>query len=178
MRMRMLPEKHFNFDTLDWINHRLAGRAHLDSEQLSPILHFSLIWNLFETVACNRMASPTNIRRSVREAYDSDVLDVAKYQLYVEYFRERYLRNEPVQNIFTRLVMTNEESRRVVQMALVDGAGNAYDIVYALLLIAHRIRNNLFHGNKRLESLPAQTELFLAVNRLLSDYIEDIESLR
>ena len=48
------------------------------------------------------------------------------------------------------------------------------NIVYALLLIAHRIRNNLFHGNKGIDSLHTQTELFQVVNRLLSDFIENV----
>jgi hypothetical protein len=49
--------------------------------------------------------------------------------------------------------------------------------VYALLLIAHRVRNNLFHGNKKVESLPRQIDLFHTVNALLATYLEDIENL-
>ena len=52
---------------------------------------------------------------------------------------------------------------------------NLNNIVYALLLIAHRIRNNLFHGNKGIESLHTQTDLFRVVNRLLATFLEDIQ---
>ncbi len=45
--------------------------------------------------------------------------------------------------------------------------------VYALLLIAHRIRNNLFHGNKELPKLVDETDLFNYVNALLQQYIGD-----
>jgi hypothetical protein len=45
------------------------------------------------------------------------------------------------------------------------------NVVYALLLIAHRIRNNLFHGEKEVAILHAQAELFQAVNSLLASYL-------
>lgn len=83
-----------------------------------------------------------------------------------------------IEQAFGHLLMTNTESQTVVKRVLIGEAHDLNNIVYALLLIAHRIRNNLFHGNKRLESLHTQTELFHVVNRLLADYIEDSHPVR
>jgi hypothetical protein len=174
----MVAEELRNFDALKWIDRYFGGQAKIDYEQLRPILCFSLIWNLFETVACRRRATPDTIRRSVDHADQSGRLERTKYLRYVDYFRERYFRDGSIEHAFSRLLMTNTESQIVVRRVLIGEAQDLNNIVYALLLIAHRIRNNLFHGNKSVESLHTQTELFHVVNHLLSDFIEDIHPLR
>lgn len=163
-----------NFDAFDWIDRYFAGQATLDYNQLRPVLCFSLIWNLFETIACRRMANPNSIRQSVDHADQSGRIDPAKYAKYVTFFRNRYLTDGTVDDVFDRLLMTHAESRIVVRRVLNDETKDLNNIVYALLLIAHRIRNNLFHGNKEVSSLHLQTDLFQVVNRLLTDFIEDI----
>lgn len=52
----MTAEELGNFDALAWIDRHFAERARLDYDQLRLVLCFSLIWNLFETVACRRKA--------------------------------------------------------------------------------------------------------------------------
>lgn len=170
----MSPENFSTFDAFDWIDRYFARSANLNYEQLRPVLCFSLIWNLFETVACHRSANANSIRRAVDHADQSGRLDRAKYQDYVDYFKKRYLQNGSIEEVFNRLLMTNE-SRIVVKRVLLDEDHDLNNIVYALLLIAHRIRNNLFHGNKGVQTLHTQTELFCVVNRLLSTFIEDIQ---
>jgi hypothetical protein len=138
-----------------------------------------LIWNLFETHACQRNANLSSIRRSVDRAVESSRLSSDRYNQFVHYFRERYyLADEgKFETFFDRLMLTCPESQKVVKRALNGHASDVNDVVYALLLIAHRIRNNLFHGNKDVQSLPQQAELFTAVNSLLTTYLEDIENL-
>jgi hypothetical protein len=166
-------------DELQWIKSYLGVANSLDYAQMKPVLCFSLIWNLFETHACQRNANPSSIRRSVDHADKSGRLSLNKYKQFVDYFRERYyLANEDkFETFFNRLMLTHIESQKTVKRALNGDASDVNDIVYALLLIAHRIRNNLFHGNKDVQSLPQQVELFTAVNSLLTTYLEDIQNL-
>ena len=173
-----MPNNIENFDAIEWINGYFTGAVSIDFDHLRPILCFSLIWNIFETKACRRHATPASIRRSVEHADESGRLRREKYQTYLEYFRNRY---EPADNsietVFSQLLMTDGRSQEVVRRALLGESNDTNNIVYALLLIAHRIRNNLFHGNKAIESLPRQTDLFTVINSLLSVYLEDIENL-
>jgi hypothetical protein len=164
-----------NFDALAWIDRYFAEQARLDYDQLRPILCFSLIWNLFETVACRRMATVRSIRQAVDHADQAGRLDRARYSKFVMFFRSRYVRDGDIEHAFERLLMTNMESQVAVRRALMGEAQDMNNIVFALLLIAHRIRNNLFHGNKGVETLHTQTELFQVVNRLLATFIEDIQ---
>jgi hypothetical protein len=164
-----LPE----FDAFAWIRHHFAEQIDLDYDQLRPVLSFSLIWNLFETVACNTRANTTAIRRAVDAAHQAGPLDQPKYMQYVDYFKARYLRGGDLEGMFGRLMMTDTESQVVVRRVLMDETHDTDNIAYGLLLIAHRIRNNLFHGNKGIERLPGQTALFCVVNRLLTDFVAD-----
>lgn len=172
-----MPADIRDFDAIEWVNRFFQGAANLDFEQLRPILCFSLIWNLFETKACRRQANPDSIRRSVNFADESGRLRREIYQIYVDYFRNRYLENNSIEGAFRRLLMNDRNSQELVRRALSGEAHDLNNIVSALLLIAHRIRNNLFHGNKDVETLPRQTELFVVVNSLLATYLEDIENL-
>jgi hypothetical protein len=163
-------------DELQWIDRYFGAEGLLDYNHLRPILCFSLIWNLFETHACQRHANPTSIRRSVDRADVSGRLSLNRYERFVHYFRDRYLSDgETFDTFFDRLLLTHGESQTAVRRALSGQALDLNNIVYALLLIAHRIRNNLFHGNKDVQSLPQQTELFTSVNALLTTYLEDIQ---
>lgn len=173
-----MPDQIEEFDAMNWINDYFQGNVNLDFDQLRPILCFSLIWSLFETQACRRHATPESIRRSVDFADESGRLRREKYQRYLDYFRNRYLLlDNSIESAFAHLLMTDRRSQEVVRRALLGESQDLNNIVYALLLIAHRIRNNLFHGNKDVATLPQQTALFTVVNSLLATYLEDIENL-
>ena len=149
-----------------------------DYDQLRPVLCFSLIWNLFETVACRRMATIRSIREVVDHADQAVRLDRTRYTEFLNYFRDRYLHAGDIEEVFERLLMTDMESQVAVRRALVAEAQDLNNIVFQPLLIAHRIRNNLFHGNKGVETLHTQTKLFQVINRLLATFIEDITAER
>jgi hypothetical protein len=163
-----------NFDGINWLNMRFQ-HTNVDFAQLRHVLSFSLLWNLFETKACNRTANPNSIKRSVDAAVLENRLNHEKYLTYVIFFRNRYIdENNNFDNRFNNLGLTNEEHRQIVERTLQSNTNVLNSDVYALLLIAHRIRNNLFHGNKNIQFLESQTDLFKVVNNLLADYIEDI----
>lgn len=172
-----MPSQIEQFDAIHWINNYFQGTVTIDFDHLRPILCFSLIWNLFETHACRRHATIDSIRRSVDVADASGRLRREKYQRYLDYFRDRYVRDNSIESVFGRLLMTHNRSQEVVRRALLGESRDINNIVYALLLIAHRIRNNLFHGNKEVATLPQQTGLFTVINSLLASYLEDIENL-
>src|SRR6266446_10000687 len=70
-------------DELQWIDRYFGADGLFDYNHLKPILCFSLIWNLFETHACDRSASTTSIRRSVDRADTAGRLLLARYEGFV-----------------------------------------------------------------------------------------------
>lgn len=167
------------FDAITWINTHLNSAVQLDFEQLKPILCFSLLWNMFESKACKKWADKKTIRGNVNSADELGLLQTDRYREFIEFFKTRYVVNGSVDSALRALVFRDNdaESKDIVRRFLLGEYIDANNTVYSLLLIAYRIRNNLFHGNKDVELLPNQTELFTAINALLSTYLEDIANM-
>jgi len=163
------------FDVKAWLDVHFEGALPLEPENLEPILYFSLIWNLFEAKTCNRYARPESIRQSTDRACERGLLHLDKYQPFLDFFRSRYVKEGVIaDSVFTRLELRNQEGEQAIRDALLENSHDLNNLVYALLLIAWRVRNNLFHGNKGLKALPRQLDLFHTINHLLATYLDDI----
>ena len=163
-----------DFDAIPWINSHLNGAANLDFEQLKPILCFALLWNMFESKACDKNANQHSIIKSVQDADGFGLLKIERYEPILNFFKHRYVTFNTINDNFLGLQLTNQAAKKIVNDVLIENYFDLNNVVSALLLITHRIRNNLFHGNKNVESLPNQTDLFVMINFLLSRYLEDI----
>lgn len=160
------------FDPLAWINEYTNPTMSTTAEVLGPILQFSLMWNLFERDTCKRNANLASIRKSVRDSFAAGLLHAAQFKEHLEYFQSRSTQNgREVETYFLALLLTDKNAKRVVQGVLEGTLTDPENVVHALLLIAHRIRNNLFHGNKDVETLHSQVDLFKTVNSLLATYL-------
>lgn len=168
-----------NFDGIEWLNREfIFAGVDFHDPRLQPIYTFALIWNLFEKAACGRNASLSSIRQSVEKANKAGALHAANYMPYVEYFRGRYLEDKSIQNLAHQLRIKDDRSRELMKEVFVDNTRELDKVVGALLLIAYRIRNNLFHGEKELHFLYRQETLFRVINNLLTDYLTDIKNAR
>lgn len=150
---------------------------HISDATFGPILHFSLMWNLFERDACGREAKPANIERAVQAAFAEGNLSLDPFQEHLAYFRTRSQRDGmSIDRYLDALKMDNKNARHLVRGVLAGDLSDANNAVHALLLIAHRIRNNLFHGEKEVATLHSQADLFRAVNSLLATYLNVTKS--
>lgn len=130
------------------------------------------MWNLFERDACERNATPTNIEKAVKSAFAAKRLTLAPFEEHLEYFKNRGQRDGmTISSYLEALKMSHENSRHLVDGVLSGTLTDPNNAIYALLLIAHRIRNNLFHGEKNVAMLHTQAHLFRAVNSLLATYL-------
>ena len=81
-----------------------------------------------------------------------------------------------IERYLEALKMDNKNARHLARGVLAGDLSDANNAVHALLLIAHRIRNNLFHGEKEVATLHSQADLFRAVNSLLATYLNVTKS--
>lgn len=161
------------FDPLAWINEYTSPAISISSHEFEPILQFSLVWNLFERDACGKEANPTSIEKAVNEAFTGGRLDATRFEEHLQFFKERARMNGgTIEQFFAALILTNDRAKQVVRGALDGTLRDPNNLVYALLLIAHRIRNNLFHGNKEVALLHSQVDFFKAVNSLLATFLD------
>lgn len=166
-----------DFEPLAWVNEYTQIAVPISEVTFGPILHFSLMWNLFERDACLRQANPVNIEKAVQSAFTEGRLIMDPFQEHLEYFRTRSRRDGmSIDRYLDALKMDNKKARHLVRCVLAGDLSDPNNAVHALLLIAHRIRNNLFHGEKEVATLHLQADLFRAVNSLLATYLNVTKS--
>lgn len=172
-----MPIPKFNANT--WFAQFTADGAAIAAEELQPVLEFTLIWNLFEKLVCERNASLPRIRRHIEQAIERNKINGADYHPYVEFFKERY--QDPSEEFLISVLLSrgrppSRVDREDIKLVKTVFEGNYTDInnvVYALLFIAYRVRNNLFHREKAVDTLHLQKDLFETVNAYLSKYMSD-----
>ena len=161
------------FDLLAWVNAYTRPAVPVDAGTFEPILQFSLMWNLFEREACGKEASLMNIEKAVQKAFTEGKLSIEPFTEHLRYFRDRAQRDGmTIERYLNALKMSNQRARHLVEGVLSTTLSDPNNAIYALLLIAHRIRNNLFHGEKEVALLHSQAELFRVTNSLIATYLE------
>lgn len=150
------------------------------ADSLQPVLEFTLLWNLFERELHDRFVDARKIREVIEVHDNQGRLDSSAFEPHLEFFRERYpdfsqdeilhRRLSPAAHRRSRTAGFDEavNVRRVLNGELTDGA----NIIYALMYVAYRVRNNLFHGEKDVRTLHLQDDLFRTVNSYLAIYLE------
>lgn len=73
---------------------------------------------------------------------------------------------------FMRLRLRNNDDTTSIQRVLLGLTNNSCDIIKAIIMIIYRYRNNLFHGEKAIASLPMQKDNFINANKFLIACLE------
>ena len=157
---------------LVWINNFLSMRTHISREDIDSILCFSLIWNMFEGLICNKNASIPSMEAAIGELQRRGNLRIADYSDCLSYFIQRYVENGAVNYRFRHLRFRSRDREDLVRDVLEGREVNVPNILLALLIIVYRYRNNLFHGEKSLHDLPGQKDNFRTANQLLMIFME------
>ncbi len=167
------------FDAVTWFGKFTKESSTIASEDLQPVLEFTLIWNLFERELHNRFVRIRGIREHVDHRYNEGLLDKSAFQPHVEFFRVRYPEFEEEGHLANRLlpasrrnVLADLADTKIVEDVLSGESNDANNVIYALLFISYRVRNNLFHGEKDIYQLHLQRDLFATVNSILATYLE------
>lgn len=161
------------FDEIEWIMTFFDNSVDLRIEGIDRVRNFLLLWNLFETFACNKQADINSISLAVeainaREAIQSELLAD-----HLAYFADRYFNADGSQKeIFNGLKFrnraTDQAAKEAVLRTLIKQETNPKENLKSLLFILYRFRNNLFHGEKEVIRLNGQIENFIVANDLLT----------
>ena len=150
---------------IEWL--RTKGFASLPQEELDAILHFALLWSLFEAKVLDMRASASSILEvSTRWEHDG-LLKAASFRSDFLYFQSRYFENEEFTHNFASLNFRGNDNQQLVEAVLKGEKEDIGAITAALLIIVYRLRNNLFHGLKWADGIRGQLDNFTHANSLL-----------
>lgn len=125
-----------------------------------------ILWNLFEAkwFKCNFGRNKRNIQNI---HLTSDIFNQT-----LQYLQRRYITNGSTNERFMRLRLRNNDDTTSIQRVLLGLTNNSCDIIKAIIMIIYRYRNNLFHGEKAIASLPMQKDNFINANKFLIACLE------
>lgn len=162
---------------IDWLK-IYFDKPQLDEQELKPVLHFSLLWNLFEHTyfTDDRNLNPKRLLNLSDLSYNNlsdDCLNTT-----FNFFKDRYFPNNQIDNRFNTLrIDTNERNEQPSNYVICQSTFTAENPTKSnkaksVFLVIHRFRNNLFHGRKNPETLSIYEQPFKAINKFLINFIE------
>ena len=138
------------------------------SVEIGPeLLEFLILWNLFEKRLFNN-------RFSITEAIRKDVkVSSASLDATLAYFKKRYIENGQTNSKFDALSFRCKDRKNNVANILCDVPDVILNRSTAVQIIIYRLRNNLFHELKEVETLSSNKATFLIVNEFLLSCLEE-----
>ena len=163
---------------IEWLK-QYFDKPKLDEKSLIPVLHFSLLWNLFEHTyfTDDRHLTPARLS-NLSEISHSSISDECLNRVYI-FFKNRYFPENQLDQRFTTLRLdTTVRNGQVLsnfeycQNVLIDNNPSIVEKTKTIFLIIHRFRNNLFHGRKNPQTLNIYEQPFNEINLFLIHFIE------
>ena len=158
----------------DHINEYLDERINNDKEARELVSDFALLWNQYERTLFNSNHHLKDLRETLDFFNISINVDELFYR-FKEYLKKRKISYTPYElNEAYRIELKGEYYEKFARMIYTDCPE---DRLYILLIIAARVRNNMFHGTKGPWELPKQKELFRICNEVLMKVLEATNNL-
>jgi hypothetical protein len=157
---------------IDWLDKNAPGFAVLTVKEQKAIMHFSLLWSLFEAEVLHTNASANAILAIAHEWASTGHLCIESFEKSLAYFRTRYFPDDQPSEFFEGLRLRSNDNKGLVCDVLKGDNRNHADSVAALLIIVLRLRNNLFHGVKWAYGIRGQHANFENANTALMIALE------
>lgn len=154
-------------EPIDWLSANVPGFSMLPEQDRQAILHFALLWSLFEAKALQARASAHAILGVVHEWAAQGTLNVQDFTASLQYFQQRYYENGQPTHYLAGLNLRANDNPALVRAVLDETNDNPADSVAGLLIVVYRLRNNLFHGVKWAYGIQGQRSNFEHANLAL-----------
>lgn len=159
-------------DAIHWLDENAPGFRELPARERNAIMHFSLLWSLFEAQALGTQGNAASIIAATRRWADRGLLTAAALEPALTCFRNRYYAGGAFTHHFEHLHLRQIDHPELVKRVLKADDVDLAETAAALLIIIYRFRNNLLHGAKWAYEIRGQFENFTHANAVLMRAIE------
>jgi hypothetical protein len=143
----------------------------LEDGEFDAIRDFTLLWGLFEGTVMGTRGNQNEVVVAVgRMLLPNPLPDALTAPL--AFWRDRYWENGAPNASFDALHFAKNQHRAATLTVLSGGSDDTVEVTKALLQIAMRLRNNLFHGVKWQYRLHGQLQNFNHANAVLMTAID------
>ena len=160
------------FDAQAWARASLREAPQLQPATLEVVSGFIFLWSFFEGVTCNGSVSVPRLGQVADLMARSPVLANDSVEHCLSFYRFRYLNGDQMQERFYGLNFRQNDRQELVEAVLRGTESGLNSKLHALLIIAYRIRNNMFHGLKSVHVWDDQAQNISEATRILSIALE------
>jgi hypothetical protein len=152
----------------------LLGQSQHQVERLlhdRTATHFLIAWSLFESKCFGGYVQTSKFDSYVADTINSG-FDVSTLSTNVEHFHARYQDKER----FKHLMHTQSSSRLSQALSFPAEDLSAEECLHLLVFVAYRFRNNIFHGNKGVDTWLGYSEQIRRCTELLQACVSHAEA--
>lgn len=152
-----------------WIVDNAPGFKALTRIERSAVRDFSLLWSVVEgRHVAEAEANFTRICDAARDAMGAQAQGPGSFVAELRYFQDRYgAAHMGTQRLDALMNGRTPAMRTYIETVLAEQRTSTHEIAAGLLLIAFRLRNNLFHGTKWNNEMVDQLRNFRAAGTVL-----------
>lgn len=169
---KMLTTTPASFDAIQWIGKRQPSLQRYFDQGSHSLLHFALMWNMFEGELCDSSANSTKLREVSATLAQRGLMTHPTSQGFLKFVQERYWDGKELTGRFQFLHLRSVAEVATVSEMLSGQTTDPPSVAHALLLIVCRYRNNTFHGLKEITEVLGSPELFDQSAKFLSAALE------
>ena len=131
-------------------------------------LHFLIAWALFKSLCFNNSVNIKNIQRFSERTDEGGSFDVTSIHEDVKHFHTRYQDRDKFRN----LIFDNKDYADIetILNCRVDDV-TSKQMIYLSVFVIFRYRNNIFHGNKGIESWLNFREQIARCTRIMQKFV-------
>ncbi len=150
--------------------------SQLDENKLKHVFYFPILWNIFEknfSKICENKIQIGKYKIISQTIYNNKI-DINKINQIYDYFKNRYIKNKDrfLSLSFRKDIQTEQNIKQEIIKRFKKAKIDDIEKIEVILCIAFRIRNNLYHGIKKVDKLYEQNENFKQINNFLILAIE------
>lgn len=164
-----------SFSAKNWIDTNCRGGHALNRESVEVVSSFTLMWNIFEGAVCNNNANASAFKRCANEIAQR-VLLPPEIEHGVRFWRQRYFTDAGFNNLFKRLRFRRPDCQEHVEAVLRSEKNDPGSQLLAVMILIYRLRNNLFHGLKEINTLNDQVPNLTMACRVLGAIVQVSEA--
>lgn len=153
-------------DVEEWLIRTQSGYGELKAVDRSAVADFTLVWTVFEAQALHSRGSANAICRYI-DSNRNVFRNSADCERFLAHFRKRYVTDGVLNHRFASLLLRQNDRPQLVEEVLLGSEVQPEEVAKALLIIALRYRNNLFHGLKWAMEMRDQRENFKNATAML-----------
>jgi len=160
------------FSAKRWINTNCLGGDALRPETFDVISSFTLMWNFFEGVMCANRAH-IGAFEILSDKISQHLSLSAEIEAAVRFWAARYVSGANFNHLFQGLHFRPRDCPERVEAVLRGEKTDPRSQLLAVMIITYRLRNNLFHGLKTIDTLNEQAPNLAIACRVLAAIVQD-----